>query len=94
MLFLNGFIELEGELIFYVNNRNETLEYDEDWDAWITVTAENMQPKGKLEVSKSVDLRENVDLSLIANIDYTKISFKLVAAEDIIDYADRKCYIC
>jgi len=83
-----GFIGLEDELTFYVNNRNETLEYDQDWDAWITVTAENIQPKGKLEVSKSINLRQNVDLSLISDIDFTKISFKLVAAEDIIDYAD------
>lgn len=90
----DGFLELEDELIFDVNNRNKTLEYDSDWDAWITVTAENMQPKGKLEVLKTVDLRENVDKTLITDIDYTKISFKLVAAEDIIDYADRKHHIC
>lgn len=89
MLFLNGFNELEDELTFYVNNRNETLEYDEDLDGWITVVAENKQPKGKLEVSKSINLREDADVSLIKDVDYTKISFKLVAAEDIIDYADR-----
>lgn len=76
-------------MIFYVNNRNETLEYDQDWDAWITVVVENRQPKGKLEVSKSINLREDADISLITDIDYTKISFKLVAAEDIIDFADR-----
>ena len=88
MLFLSGFIELEDELIFYVNNRNETLEYDQDYDAWITVVAENKQPKGRIEVSKTVQLREDADVSLIKDIDYTKISFKLVTAEDIIDYAD------
>lgn len=85
----DGFLELEDELIFDVNNRNKTLEYDSDWDAWITVIAENSQPKGRLEVSKSINLRENVDKTLIADIDYTKIAFKLVAAKNIIDYADR-----
>lgn len=89
----NGFLELEDELIFNVNNRNKTLEYDSDWDAWITVVAENRQPKGKLEVSKSINLREDSDVSLIKDIDYTKISFRLITAEDIIDYADRQCYI-
>ena len=84
----NGFIELDEELIFKVDNRNSTLNYDKDWDAWITVTAENSQPKGKLELTKTVNLRENVDKTLINDIDYTKISFALVSKEDIIDYAD------
>ena len=84
----NGFIELDEELIFKVDNRNSTLNYDKDWDAWITVTAKNSQPKGKLELTKTVNLRENVDKTLINDIDYTKISFALVSKEDIIDYAD------
>lgn len=84
----NGFIQLDEELIFKVNNANPTLNYDEDWDAWITVTAENSQPKGKLELTKTVKLRENVDKSVIKDIDYTKISFELIAKEDIIDYTD------
>ena len=84
----NGFIELDEELIFKVNNRNSTLNYDKDWDAWITVTAKNSQPKGKLELTKEVKLKDDVDKSLIKDIDYTKISFKLVAKEDIVDYAD------
>ena len=83
-----GYLQLEEDLIFDVNNRNKTLEYDQDWDAWITVTAENSQPKGKLELEKTVKLRENVDKTLINDIDYTKISFGLFANKDIIDYAD------
>lgn len=84
----NGFIELEQELFFNVDNRNKTLEYDSDWDAWITVTAENLQPTGTLKINKTVDLRDNVDLSLINDIDFTKIKFELKASENIIDYAD------
>jgi len=29
-----GYTELDEELRFEVNNRNETLEYDQDYDAW------------------------------------------------------------
>ncbi len=85
-----GFIELSEELIFEVNNRNKTLEYDEDWDAWITVTVENEQPTGTLKVNKIVTLNDDVDTSLLKDkeIDFTQISFELVAKEDIIDYAD------
>ncbi len=83
-----GFIELDEELTFDVNNRNKTLEYDEDWDAWITVTVKNEQPTGTLKVSKSVELRNDVDTTMIKDIDYTKISFELVAKENVIDYAD------
>lgn len=83
-----GFTELDEELIFEVNNNNTTLEYDEDYDAWITVVAKNEQPKGTLKLTKTVNLRENVDLSLIDEIDFTKIAFELVADEDIIDYSD------
>ena len=83
-----GFIQLDGELRFEVNNRNKTLNYDKDFDAWITVTAQNQQPTGTIKLKKSVDLRKNVDKTLIKNIDYTKISFELVVDEDVIDYAD------
>lgn len=40
-----GFIQIDGELTFKVDKRNSTLNYDEDWDAWITVTIQNEQPK-------------------------------------------------
>lgn len=83
-----GFIELDGELTFDVNNRNKTLEYDEDWDAWITVTAKNEQPTGTLKVKKTVNLRKDIDKTMIKDIDFTKISFELVAKENVIDYAD------
>lgn len=83
-----GYLQLDEELRFEVNNRNATLEYDNDWDAWLTVTAKNEQPKGKLEIVKTINLKENMDLSLIKDIDFTQIAFELVANDDIIDYAD------
>ena len=83
-----GFIELDEELTFDVNNRNKTLEYDEDYDAWNTVTAKNEQPTGTLKLNKKVNLRENVDNTMIKDIDFTQISFELVAKENVIDYAD------
>ena len=45
-----GFLQLDEELIFKVDNRNSTLNYDKDWDAWITVTAKNEQPTGTLKL--------------------------------------------
>ena len=83
-----GFIQIDGELTFKVDKRNSTLNYDEDWDAWITVTIKNEQPKGNLKLNKKVNLREDIDTTMIKDIDFTKISFELVAKEDVIDYAD------
>ncbi len=83
-----GYTELDAELRFEVNNRNETLEYDQDYDAWITVIAKNSQPTGKLELKKVVNLREDVDKTFIKDIDFTQIVFDLITSEDIIDFAD------
>lgn len=85
-----GFIQLDEELTFKVDNRNSTLNYDKDWDAWITVTAKNEQPTGTLKVNKKVDLRKDMNKTMIKEIDFTKISFELVTDEKIIDYADGK----
>lgn len=81
-------MQLDEECIFEVNRDNETLEYDKDYDAYITVNIGNEQPTGTLKVNKNITLRDCVDLSLIEDIDYTKISFELIAKENIIDYAD------
>ena len=83
-----GFIQLDEELTFKVDNRNSTLNYDKEWDAWITVTVKNEQPTGTLKLNKKVELREDMDKTMIKDIDFTKISFELVADEKIIDYAD------
>ncbi len=83
-----GFIQLDEELIFEINKKNNTLNYDKDLDAWIIVSVENEKPTGTLKINKIVDLRQDIDKTLIDNIDYTKISFELVTDEKIIDYAD------
>ena len=83
-----GYLELNEDLIFEISMNNSTIEYDEDDDAWITVTVENAKPTGTLSINKSVNLKEDVDTSLVDNIDYTQISFELIANEDIIDMAD------
>ena len=84
----NGFLQLEEECIFEINRSNETLEYDKDMDAYITVNVKNEQPTGTLIVDKSVAIRENIDTSFIDISDLSGIEFKLTAKEDIIDYAD------
>ncbi|MCI8999701.1 MAG: hypothetical protein HFJ26_01890 [Clostridia bacterium] len=83
-----GFVQLDEELVFEVSNRNKTLEYDQDWDAWITVIVKNEKPTGTLNLTKQVNLKENVNTSLVRDIDFTQIAFELVANEDIIDYID------
>ena len=84
----NGFIELEEDCIFEINNRNNTLEYDEDFDAYITVTVGNKQAVANIEINKSIELMKNADLSLVDTSDLSGIKFKLVAKEDILDMAD------
>lgn len=85
----DGFLQLEEECTFEISRSNETLEYDKDYDAYITVNVKNEQPTGTLIVDKSVAIREDVDTSLINNIeDLSGIEFKLIAKENIIDKAD------
>lgn len=84
----DGFLQLDEELVFKVNRSNETVKYDEDYDAYITVEVENEQPTGTLIVDKSVAIRENVDTSLVDISDLSGIEFTLTAKENVIDYAD------
>lgn len=84
----DGFLELEEECIFEVNRSNETTEYDEDMDAYITVNVQNEQPTGTLVIDKSIIKREDIDTSIVDISDLSGIKFKLTAKEDIIDYAD------
>lgn len=85
----DGFLQLEEECTFEISRSNETLEYDEDYDAYITVNVKNEQPTGTLIVDKSVAIREDVDTSLIDDTsDLSGIEFKLTAKENIIDMAD------
>lgn len=83
-----GFLQLENELIFKINRSNKTLEFDEDYDAYITITVGNEQPTGTLKLDKSVAIRQDVDTSLVDISDLSKIKFKLTAKEKVIDYAD------
>ncbi len=83
-----GFLQLENELTFKINRSNKTLEFDEDYDAYITITVGNEQPTGTLKLDKSVAIRQDVDTSLVDISDLSKIKFKLTAKEKIIDYAD------
>lgn len=84
----NGFLKLEQEIVFEVNKSNKALEFDKDYDAYITVTVANEQPTGTLKIDKSVAIREDVDTSLVDISDLSGIKFKLSAKEDIINYAD------
>lgn len=83
-----GFLQLDEELIFEISMSNKTIEYDDDYDAYITVEVRNEQPTGTLIVDKTVALRENIDTSLVDISDLSGIKFRLTAKENIIDYSD------
>ena len=84
-----GFLQLDEECTFEISRSNNTLEYDKDGDAYITVTVKNEQPTGTLIIDKSVAVREDVDKSLIGDIsDLSGIEFKLTAKNDILDMSD------
>ena len=83
-----GFLQLDEDVIFEVNKSNKTLEFDKDYDAYITVTIANEQPTGTLIIDKSVAVREDVDTSFVDISDLSGIKFKLTAKEDILDMAD------
>ena len=84
----DGYLQLDEECTFEVNRDNQTLEYDKDMDAYITVEVKNEQPTGTLIIDKSVAIRQDIDTSLVDISDLSGIEFKLTAKEDIIDYAD------
>ena len=84
----DGFLQLNEDVTFEINKSNKTLEFDEDYDAYITVTVGNEQPTGTLELNKKVEIREDVNTSLVDISDLSGIKFKLTAKEDILDMAD------
>ena len=51
--------------IFDINNQNETLEYDDEFDAYITVTIGNKQPTANITINKTIELIKDADLSLV-----------------------------
>lgn len=81
-----GFLVPDGNKPFVITNvlGNDT---DADGDVIVPVTIKNEQPKANLIINKDFELRKDMDLSLI-NVDYTKVAFELIAAENIIDMAD------
>jgi len=89
-----GFLELEEDITFKVSASNKSCEYDADGDAWITVKVKNEQPIAKLYINKKVEEKEldsNITY-LSEDIDYSKIKYKITAAENIINYIDGSYY--
>ena len=83
-----GFVKLEEDCIFDINNQNETLEYDKEFDAYITVTVGNKQPTANITINKTIELVKDADLSIVDVKDLSGIKFKVTAKDTIRDMAD------
>ena len=83
-----GYLQHEGDITFKINRSNNTLEYDEDYDAYITIKVDNEKPTGIINLNKTISLDKNADLSLVDTSDLSKIEFILYAKDKIIDYRD------
>ncbi len=83
----DGFLELKEPIQFEIK-KEKVSEIDEDGHSVIEVHIENLQPKGKLTISKSLEIDENVDVSLIQSTDLSEIEFGLYAGEEIINQID------
>ena len=84
----DGFLKLDSSVEFEINRSNKTLEFDKDYDAYISVTLKNEQPTGTLKLDKTIAIRNDVDTSLVDTSDLSKIKFSLTAKENTIDKAD------
>lgn len=82
-----GFLIAESSVPFTITSIYD-YDKDVDGDTVVPVTVENEQPKAEIVINKSFYERENIDKTLIEDIDYTKIGFELTAKSDIIDMAD------
>ena len=83
-----GYLQHEGEITFKINRSNNTLEYDEDYDAYITIKVDNEKPTGIINLNKTISFDKNADLSLVDTSDLSKIEFTLYAKDKIIEYRD------
>ena len=81
-----GFLVPEEKYEFEISTIYD-YDQDQDGDTVVVVEVKNSQPKGNVNLQKSVELRTDVDTSVI-KVDFTKVKFELVAAKDIIDMAD------
>lgn len=82
-----GFLQLETPVKFDIKGIRD-YDKDQDEDFIKEVIIKNEQPTGTLIIDKTITLRKDIDTSLIDTSDLSGIEFKLIAKEDIIDYAD------
>lgn len=82
-----GFLIAENSIKFKVEGIRD-YDKDQDGDYILTIEVYNEQPTGTLIIDKSIALREDADTTLVDTTDLSKIQFKLIAKEDMIDKAD------
>ena len=84
-----GFLDLEENIQFEISSIKD-YDKDKDGDYIKTIEVLNEQPKASIDLTKEIVFRnkEDVDLSLVDISDLSKIEFKLIAKEDVLDKAD------
>ena len=83
----NGFLQLEKPVTFKVEGLRD-YDTDQDGDYIKEIVIKNEKPTGTLIIDKNIDLRENIDKSLIDTSDLSGVQFKFSAKENIIDPTD------
>ena len=84
-----GFLDLEENIQFEISSIKD-YDKDKDGDYIKVIEVLNEQPKASIDLTKEIVFRnkEDVDLSLVDISDLSKIEFKLIAKEDVLDKAD------
>ena len=82
-----GFLISQDIIKFKIDGIRD-YDQDNDKDYILEIEIENEKPTGTLILEKSINLRGNIDKTLIDEIDFSKIKFKLTAKENILDKVD------
>ena len=82
-----GFLQLENHIIFKIENIKD-LDRNENGDCIKEIIIKNEQPTGTLIVHKNIITRDDLEKTLISIDDLSEIQFKLIAKENVIDFAD------
>ena len=82
-----GFLQLKENIIFKIEDI-DNYEKNKNGDYIKEIIVKNEQPKAAIIIHKLITLPEHTDTPIIDISDLSEIQFKLIAKEEIIDFAD------